>query len=258
MTMKRDGNRLAWLGGLAVCAGLCTLPAVTSGMGYDRITERNVFALKPPPPPVDPNAVKEEAPSKITLTGITTILGNKRALLRVAVAAGKEENYMLTEGQRDGSVEVLEIDEKAGSVKVSNAGQVATLTFDKNGAKAAPSAIVAPGNIPVPMATGNVGSMPIGGNTNPNLVPRTIPTRLPRTPQQPPVNSGTQGLADNPMGYSGGPPAQANTTSYSHLTGEEQTIMIEVERERNKEAVSKGIMPPPPFTALTPPPQAPQ
>ena len=38
-------------------------------------------------------------------------------------------------GQREGDIEVLEIDQVAGMVKVRNAGVVEELTFDKNGPK---------------------------------------------------------------------------------------------------------------------------
>ena len=70
------------------------------------------------------------------LTGITTILGNKRALLKVQFPPkppqpAKEQSYILTEGQRDGSIEVLEINEKTASVKVDNSGTVMEITFEK-------------------------------------------------------------------------------------------------------------------------------
>src|SRR5882762_4119031 len=65
--------------------------AVTSGSStgtnpYQGIVDRNVFGLKPPPPPPDPE-VNKPPPPKIILTGITTIFGNKRALMKAPVAA---------------------------------------------------------------------------------------------------------------------------------------------------------------------------
>src|SRR5438445_13350489 len=90
---------------------------------YRGIVDRNVFGLKdpPPPPPPNPDAGKPPTPP-ITLTGITTVLGNKRAFLTLQLPAKQPEpaktpSLMLTEGQRDGEVEVLEIDEKERTVK---------------------------------------------------------------------------------------------------------------------------------------------
>src|SRR5262249_37418731 len=136
----RRGSQLTLfvlLGGLSVCAAASAVTSAPSAGPYDGIVDRNVFGLKPPPPPPDPEATKAP-PSKITLTGITTILGNKRALMKTPPPQGKpgeqpkgEQSYILTIGQREGDIEVLDIDEKAGSVKVNNAGTVLTLTFEK-------------------------------------------------------------------------------------------------------------------------------
>src|SRR5579859_4213045 len=140
--MKRSGmlavGLLASWVGMAVVGAVTPEPAATP---YEGIIDRNAFGLKPPPPPPDPEATKPP-PLKITLTGITTILGNKRALMETPPPTGKpgeqpksKQSYILTIGQREGDIEVLDIDEKAGSVKVNNAGQIVTLTFEKDGAK---------------------------------------------------------------------------------------------------------------------------
>src|SRR5690348_6027189 len=89
----------------------------TDGNHYHAIVERNVFDLKAPPPPVTAAPVTNTPPPNVKLTGITTILGNKRALFMVQEAPvggkpQKEESYILTEGQRQGALEVLEINDK--------------------------------------------------------------------------------------------------------------------------------------------------
>src|SRR5437660_1094780 len=120
--MKPFGKMLfGVLGGLLFCAG------VSGGLAnpYQGIVTRNVFGLREPLLPPDRPA---QPPPKITLTGITTILGYNLAFLK-AQKPGKEQALMLTEGQRDGDVQVLEIDEKAGRVTVNNFGTVMTLTF---------------------------------------------------------------------------------------------------------------------------------
>src|SRR5689334_17760425 len=94
---------------LALCIGLLSAPVHaivrdTEYHAYASIPARNIFGLKPieqvqvtNPPPLLP---------KLVLTGITTILGNKRVLMKEVPPAGspgatnKEESLILTEGQR--------------------------------------------------------------------------------------------------------------------------------------------------------------
>src|SRR5947209_4537179 len=71
--------------------------------GYDAIPRRNIFDLHAPPKEAEPTPVTPPAP-QIRLTGITTILGGKRALFMVLEPAApgkppvKEESYILSEG----------------------------------------------------------------------------------------------------------------------------------------------------------------
>src|SRR6266849_705060 len=130
---------------------------------YEAIPERNAFGLRPPPEKPEFDNPPTQLP-KIILTGITTILDNKRALMKVQPAVArpnepaKELSLILTEGQREGDIEVLQIDEKAGSVRVRNSGTVMTLTFEKDGAKLPPTAPIplGPSGVPSPLpaATG--------------------------------------------------------------------------------------------------------
>ncbi|HOC53981.1 MAG TPA: hypothetical protein PKI20_00015 [Verrucomicrobiota bacterium] len=129
---------------------------------YQAIVDRNVFALKPPPPPPDPEANKPPPP-KILLTGIYEMGGKKRVLMKVAMPArppepAKEVPLTLSEGQREGEIEVLEIDTVARTVKVDNFGTVTSLDFTNNGAKVAAAA--APGKVPGP---GMPPGMPVPG-----------------------------------------------------------------------------------------------
>ena len=105
---------------------------------YGNIVVRNLFDLKPIPQIT--NELPTPPPPKITLTGITTILGKKQALLMEQVPArppqkAQEQSYILAEGERDGDIEVVSIDEKAGSVRVINHGIAQELTFEKDGVK---------------------------------------------------------------------------------------------------------------------------
>jgi hypothetical protein len=72
----------------------------------------------------------------ITLTGITTISGAKRALLKVEFPSKppeppKHQSYMLAEGKHDGPIGVLAINENTAQVKVDNCGTIMEITFEK-------------------------------------------------------------------------------------------------------------------------------
>ena len=102
-----------------------------SGHPYTSVAARNVFHLLPPTPaPVPPPAPLP----KVTLVGITTIPHEKRAFLKVQFPAQppappREVSCVLTLGQREGAIEVLAIDETAGTVTVNNSGTEMVLHF---------------------------------------------------------------------------------------------------------------------------------
>lgn len=115
---------------LSLNAGLVV--ADTSGHPYRGIAARNVFGLAPPP--LLGSVPLPLSLPRITLVGITTILQEKRALLKVQFPArppepGKEVSCILSVGQREGPIEVLAIDEGAGSVRVNNSGTEMLLSF---------------------------------------------------------------------------------------------------------------------------------
>ncbi len=215
---------------------------------YGGIVDRNVFSLKPAPL-VDPTPVASPTPPvKLTLNGITTILGNKRALLHAQIPPrppepAKEENYMLTEGQRDGGVEVLSIDEHAGIVKVNNNGLTETLDFVNNGAKAVASAAPVGSNIPLPV---HVATRP--SNSSGSVLPGGISTALQRTSQV----TGGQAAAPPSNGVTlGGASSSQQNLQQNRMTPEEQVIMIEAQREYfiQQEDSTATILPP---TEMTP------
>ncbi len=191
--------------GLAVAA-LSTQPAGLRVLGneteqvsrlFTAIPGRNVFGLTPPEQP--PAATVQPPPlRKVLLTGITTILGDRRALLKTLPPPGspgeKEQWWILAEGQRAGPLEVLQIDENAGAVKVNNSGTLVTLTFEKDGPKlpATPPVGTAPAATPAspgpangpPAAPAGFGA-PSGAGASPGSAPRGYPglTRPPRLMQ---------------------------------------------------------------------------
>jgi len=252
MAMKYSAKTvICMLGTLAFCAGAY---AISADNPYQNIVDRNVFGLKSPPPPPDPE-LNKPAPPKITPTGITTILGNKRALFKVQMPArppepAKEQSYIMTEGEREGQIEVLEIDEKAGSIKFNDYGTVVTLSLEKDGAKPQPGP---PMGVPGAPQPNPVGYAPPGGTpyAGPNPVTtfggpsgglKTIPTRTLRLPA---TGGATPGIGTFPTAQ---PQANAQDQAPA-LTQEEQMIMMELERERHK---SDPKYPPLPTTPLSP------
>ena len=191
---------------LALCVGAllwrANATATTAGFNpYSGIVERNSFGLKPPINPAD--LVKPPPPlvADIKLQGITTILGRKQVLMKVRIPAkppepARDQSVVLSEGQREGEVEVLEINPADGTVKINNAGTILPLNMKDNGEKPTPGAAMptspaihgAPGlpGVPPPAASavptaalpaavpGSPAVESFGGN-------KTIPTRAMRT-----------------------------------------------------------------------------
>jgi hypothetical protein len=100
---------------------------------YQQISDTNVFHLNPPEA-VTPSTARPPRP-RVTLTGITTLLPDKRALLLVqfpphSPESARQERYVLAQGQRAGPIEVLEIDEQSGRVELLLSGEPMSLTFE--------------------------------------------------------------------------------------------------------------------------------
>lgn len=263
--MKQAGKMLAsLLASLVFGTGATSaIPADALGSPYQGIVDRNVFGLKPPPPPPDPELVKPPTP-KFDLTGITTISGIKRALLKARPPArpgeaAKEQSYMLTEGERQGDVEVVQINELTGIVKVKCGDAVLSLDFTNNAAKAVAAA-------PPPPMPGAPGAPPPGfgvpapqpAGANPNFRPPTGPAvRQLRTPGGGTAGGNPMGTA--PLGVGGvpapvgqglayGQPAQSQVAA-AQLPRDQQEVLMEVLRDQQR---NNPQFPPLPPTSLTP------
>jgi len=135
---------------------------------YDPIVRRNVFDLHGPPAKAEPQP-DVPPPTKIRLT---TILGDKRALLMVqepttpgsGTPPAKEESVILSEGQRQGGIQLLEVNQIAGTVKLESDGKVSTVALE----------------IPKPVTT--AAAPP----STPNIPMRPPTSRTPQ-PQAPPL-----------------------------------------------------------------------
>lgn len=215
---------------------------------YNAILERNVFGLRPPVAEALPTNPPIQLP-KITLTGITTILGNKRALMMLAPLnlkpgdTNRQVSLILTEGQREAEVEVLLIDENKGCVRVNNSGTIMTLTFEKDGAKL-PSTPPPRTNTPPPPlptalpATAGMSTSPYAPRTRSGIA-RNVPGRNPRAGSaQVPATasvanpSAPVGGIPNPTGLVASP-SPTSSNPETDLTPEEQAIVNAIQREAN-------------------------
>lgn len=262
-----------WASAVVMIAAMPALAVIIenpTGNPYQGIVDRNVFGLRPPPPPPDPELSKPPPP-KITLTGITTILGNARALMKTPPPAGKpgeaskgEQYYTLSVGERQGDIEVLEIDTTGGSVKVNNAGSIVTLTFDKESGKGGGGAMGGgvpppPGAVPPPMpGAGGFGAPAAGGPTGFSMPTRTV--RAAGGFGQP---AGTEAPGVQPAGFNGMPASNAGLPlanpsapgfggatpeqmqAAAQRTPEENVLLYEANRARNQQLIQSGARIPP-------------
>lgn len=219
--------------------------ALTDDNPYAAIVGRNAFALKPPPRPEDINKPPPPVTSEIKLQGISTILGRKQVIMKVKTPArapepAKDQSIMLGEGEREGEIEVLEINAVEGVVRLKNGeNPPQTLTMADNSEKPSPGAVPPagaspglPGRIPLPGGvpppapavspmtshSGGASVTTFGGTGNSTAVAAssspTIPTRTLRT--------------------SAGAGGTANSQAQRDLSPEEATILLEANRKINE------------------------
>jgi len=217
---------------------------------YEQIPERNLFGLKPRETPA---AQEPQRPPlrKVILTGVTTLGGYKRALLKVEPLAGhageKEESLILTEGQREGDIEVVQINEKTGKVTLNNAGVTETITFEKQ-APSLPAG--APGHMPG-MPVGSTAAVP-----PPALPAAPSPTGRPYSRQRAgwPMNTAVAPAAPGSVSPTnpGTPvvptPNPANPVPQD-LTPEEQAIIAAIQQQS---AAASNPIPPNTVIPATP------
>jgi len=193
--------------------------SAAAGRDYSPIPARNLFGLHEP-------VIKHDEPippplPKIVLNGITT-MGSKLAFLKVqslpkpGEQPQAEQSFTMTEGQREGGIEILEINERAGTVRLNNFGTEMTLGFDKDADKIAKSP---QGTQPASNLAGGARAMNPGTSGFQRMVPTRTGRQVPagEPPPLPPTPAPSQTLlqkqsADKP------------------LTQEEQAILRELEQ----------------------------
>ncbi len=142
------------------CAQLIVATTLWAGVAtneYRPILDRNVFGLTLAPSAPMPEPESRPA-VRIKLTGITTILGDKRALFKFRPATNPgqppppEQSCILAVGQSEAGIEILSVDERTGDVTLNNGGIVMTLNIEKDGAKLNANLTQSPADLPLPMA----------------------------------------------------------------------------------------------------------
>ncbi len=212
--------------------------ALTEDNQYQAIVQRNVFALKPPPPPPDPNAVPKVDPPNIKLQGITTILGRRQVLGKVLAKPpqqAKEQSFVLAEGEREGEVEIVSIDENSGTVKLKNHGSEFTLTMkddaEKPPAGGTPVAFAAPG---APPAIPGMPAVPPPTAATYQANNATFAPKVPARPLRGGTEANPNAAGVNPGAFGGAQTPQnftPTTPTLPPLPPEAQQVAIEVNRE---------------------------
>jgi len=132
----------------------------------------------------------------------------KRALFKVQMPPKPgepprgEQSFILAEGQRDGEIEVLEINATAGSefVKVNNFGTIMNLNFENNGIKTVGASATGAQPGPPAFVPPSVRS-PFGSGGGPRAMPPIPPMRLPPTGAA--ASPGGSGGTATPASYAG-------------------------------------------------------
>lgn len=165
---------LAGVSGLLLAASAHA--ETTATRSYRSIVDRNPFGLKDPV--VQTNTVVDPLENqrvKVNLTGITRIGNTKQVHLMIPPDGKNPPRYLsLAENDKDGAIEVLEINVEKEMVRIRNAGSEANLNFLNDGLKtAAVAAPAVPGAAPgKPMAMAPGGAPPGGAAAGPTIVNR--------------------------------------------------------------------------------------
>ena len=182
--------------GLVLCVCLSfSVQAEVAGLTdslYNSIIDRNAFGLQPQPEvPVIQDTNPPPVKIDLKLTGITTTARGKKAWFMIPAQPGKkpEAEYLsILEGQSDGDIEVLEINQEGRTVRISNAGTIVSLNFKDDAAPPPvgtipPPPVAPPGMRPNPIAAARAGATAVSP-------PTAVPTSQP-------------GLGSSPRGYAG-------------------------------------------------------
>lgn len=162
---------------LAACAFGVVVSATAEPRALDNyksIIDRNPFGLKDPPkiePPQTNAPPKDIKKEEFYLTGISTIGTPKRPKAYLIAKDSQKKDYdqkfyNLTVGDRQGDVQLQEIDEKGRRVRIVYLGEEKWLSMKENGVPAPAGPAPGPPGIPNPAMPGQPippGAVPLPG-----------------------------------------------------------------------------------------------
>jgi hypothetical protein len=258
---------------IAIAAGTLLLPGnpvsgetiAVSDNPYQSIIQRNLFGLQPPPPPAAPEI--QIPPLTITLTGITTVLGDQRVLFKTPSpdAVGWKQ-HMLAVGQSEDEIKLVSVDVPSATARFNNHGVLQEVAI----CKAPSSANVTPASAITAPETDAARMRPAGNFARPQPVMES-PDDSPfvrgmagrnGTGARAAANSGTPANNDNnsvanePSGANSSPGASADA-QFALANGDPWWLagskLTEQARINSAADVRAGLADPQPLTPLTPP-----
>jgi hypothetical protein len=272
--MKKNRNLAALALGVLIFTGAARAsgaePTTRSAAGpgaesnpYCVIFQRSLFGLVPPPPAAEISAT--DSPPDIVLNGIMTVFDRKYALFKLPADKGK--SYLLGEGQSDGEIKLLSVDDRAGVIKINNHGIVQTIALAKPPAPSRAPVVAAPlravgsapeaGIVPMAAAGGNPRQIPVAGVSLPtteNSPPTAATSIVPAGYAT--MGSGNSGNFQG--GSSGGSPPSAGGSNSTPTAVPEPWWAVasrnmEAARIATADLVNSGQAEPFPLTPFTPP-----
>ncbi len=126
--MKKNSTILAFVAGIFFGLGQVTSEATVNP--YQIIAHRNLFGLQSPA--TSPAVEVQPAPPTITLTGITSVLGDNRVMFKTAssgVVGWKQ--HTLAEGQSEDEITLLSVEVRTGTAKFNNHGVLQFISICK-------------------------------------------------------------------------------------------------------------------------------
>ena len=263
--MKRKIIPAAFAIGILLFGGAARATGTdTASNPYNVIFQRSIFGLMPPPtPPADVSAAVP--PPDIALNGIMSVFGRKYALFKLPANKGK--SCLLSEGQSDGEIQLLSVDERAGRIKIINHGLIQTISLAKPPANSGqPATGTAPNAAPVIVAGYNSRQSSTEGIAPAALENNPMPVAMPAAPAGFYAGAGVGNSGNSQGGSSGGTPSSSGDSGSQTSGGSSSTPRpepdpwwvigsksMEAARIVTASQVNSGQAEPWPLTPFTPP-----
>ena len=115
--------------------GVCILglaAVIAAANPYETISLRNIFRLEPPKQDVSKPGDVFKPPPDIKLNGIAAFGSHKWVLLSKADPGKTQRHLLMREGEKDGALEIVAVDELAAVVKVRAGDELLELKLATN------------------------------------------------------------------------------------------------------------------------------